>query len=459
MLKQREAFNDELNPRVYRFEGILTSTDRKKYYEYSFEVYEDVNRITIELRYNEETGNIITTTVFDPCGFRGRGAKRSKRNAILMDISNNPTPGVVPGAIVPGKWILEVEPADIYGFCLYEIVIKLFRGSGEEIYTKIKSRETIINPNAGWYKGELHLHSIESDGIESVSSLISMAEEEKLDYIAITDHNTVSQWSKFVTSDTLAILKGIELSTYNGHANVYGVKNWIDWRVGYNGLNVDTIIDLVHQEGGIISINHPCTPSLDGHLCWSHDTDYSKVDAIEIWNAPWLSLNGDGNKKARKLWDKLLNKGYKIAGIGGSDLHQIDGILRKLGKMLTYIYCDNLSNKSIIDGIKKCKAFVTMGPYIDFTIENETEKVSIGDSIGSGIVKLNIIARDIVKGNDIVIVKDGEIEKKIKADKGSVTYEYTGNLQQGSWYRIEIYDNNRNENDELIAITNPIWGR
>lgn len=459
MLDAANKFDAEIKSKNYRFNGILTTADKRKFIEFKFGIPENTNRIKIEIKYNEETGNIVTATLFDSFGkFRGRGSKRSKKNVIYMEISNSPTAGIIPGSIKPGTWTLELEPIDIYGLCLYDITIKLFNGYSEETIKNIDSKK-VLNSNRGWYKGELHMHSIESDGIESVPSLIGMAEEEKLDFISITDHNTISQWSKFVSSDKLVLIKGIELSTYNGHANVYGVNDWIDWRIGHNGLKIDNVIDRIHDDGGIMSINHPCAPSIDGHLCWSHQIDYNKLDAIEILNAPWLSINGDGNIKARKLWDKLLNSGYRIAGIGGSDLHQIDGVQKRLGYMTTYVYCENLSAKSIIDGIRNCKAFVTMGPYIDFTIENNDKKASIGGSIESGIVKLNISVDNLNKGNNIVIIKDGEIEKTIKADKSSVLLEYTGNLLQGSWYRVEVHENTSFFDDGLIAITNPIWGR
>ena len=44
----------------------------------------------------------------------------------------------------------------------------------------------------GWYSGELHVHSSESTGRTSMDDILQAAKEQKLDFIAVTDHFTAS---------------------------------------------------------------------------------------------------------------------------------------------------------------------------------------------------------------------------------------------------------------------------
>ncbi|GAJ18037.1 unnamed protein product, partial [marine sediment metagenome] len=61
----------------------------------------------------------------------------------------------------------------------------------ESFEKRLISRSSYRGDKA-WYKGELHVHSYHSDGKNSVEEIVEAAKEEKLDFIALTDHNTIS---------------------------------------------------------------------------------------------------------------------------------------------------------------------------------------------------------------------------------------------------------------------------
>lgn len=68
---------------------------------------------------------------------------------------------------------------------------------------------------------DLHLHTIHSDGTDTVQSLLQKAEQAQLRHIAITDHNSVNTYfdNEFVAQNDYSgtILPGIELTTtFNG---------------------------------------------------------------------------------------------------------------------------------------------------------------------------------------------------------------------------------------------------
>lgn len=52
------------------------------------------------------------------------------------------------------------------------------------------------------YVGALHIHSVYSDGTGTVEEIINYAREVGLDYLILTDHNTVKALKKAVKAGT-----------------------------------------------------------------------------------------------------------------------------------------------------------------------------------------------------------------------------------------------------------------
>ena len=61
-------------------------------------------------------------------------------------------------------------------------------------------------------KADLHIHSIVSDGSDSIEEIICSAEKKGLDALAITDHDTISHFSKIQYSAAVQVVPGIEIS-------------------------------------------------------------------------------------------------------------------------------------------------------------------------------------------------------------------------------------------------------
>ena len=90
-----------------------------------------------------------------------------------------------------------------------------------------------------WYACELHCHTLHSDGAFTVDELIETAKNRLLAGICLTDHNTISGWSETESENTLAVLKGVEYTTYHGHMLSLGIKKPEIW---YTISNIDSTI-------------------------------------------------------------------------------------------------------------------------------------------------------------------------------------------------------------------------
>ncbi|MGD0152528.1 MAG: CehA/McbA family metallohydrolase [Thermacetogeniaceae bacterium] len=484
-------------PHVYQYRGIFHAADSGKYFSYPLIIPRGTRRVEISLAYTHNSGNnVLGVQVFDQNGFRARGrAQKAKGNwghvesVIDTDCRNR---GVVPGEIAPGIWTLEIDTYCVKSGCIFELVTEIYQGAtvsprqqdgasgrrgtgGFQAASRLDTSQRPLRQRSGWYRGDLHVHSEESDGTLEVRDLMHLAIIRGLDFLAITDHNVHTAWQQLATelSEFCLPLTGIELSTYQGHGNALGVRDWVDWRLGLGDYGVNEMIRRVQELGGIFSINHPRTGKLPiGHACWrAEDVDYNLVDAIEVWNAPVFSNGTGANQESRRFWDQLLNQGYRITGIGGSDAHYTDGSHQPLGVPLTYVYALSLSQAEIISGIRKGNVFMTVGPKIYFTATSQSgTKAIVGESLALSQCReqvwLHINIKGAPLGSELRLLKNGTpcLSEKI-SDTGLLSIAWSDDEALGAagsqtWYRVELYASTKESapgDDGLLAITNPIY--
>ncbi len=483
-------------PHVYQYRGIFHASDSGKYFSYPLSIPSGTRRVEVSLAYaHNSNNNVLGVQVFDRNGFRARGrAQKVKGNwghvESVIDTGCR-SRGAVSGEIAPGIWTLEIDTYCVKNDCIFELVTEIYQGATASSRQQASASEQQraggfqapsrldmqrpLRQRSGWYRGDLHVHSEESDGILEVRDLMRLAVIRELDFLAITDHNVHTAWEQLTTelSEFCLPLTGIELSTYQGHGNALGVRGWVDWRLGLGDYGVNEMIRRVRELGGIFSINHPRTGKLPtGHACWrADDVDYNLVDAIEVWNAPVFSNGTGANQESRRFWDQLLNQGYRITGIGGSDAHYIDGSRQPLGVPLTYVYALALSQAEIIAGIRKGSVFMTVGPKIYFTASSQSgAKAMVGESLPLSQFReqvwLHINIKDAPLGSEVRLVKNGVSclsERVSHAGLLSIAWsddEALGAAGSKTWYRVELYTSSKEfapGDDGLLAITNPIY--
>lgn len=458
-----------LNPDTFCYHGVFSTRDQKKYFQFPFEVKHGASKVSVRLLYSKEQKNTLYLQAYDYRRFRGIGkpAKNDKKSEIEMTITPTyASPGALFGNLPKGRWVAEIDAMEVSSICKYQLIIEVFYDSAKANRFAIKKpnqKNLILSKEKRWYKGELHIHSQESDGADSVKDIIQLAKKEKLDFIAITDHNTNSAWQYYKKNKDILLLPAVEISTYKGHANALGVEDWIDWRLGNRNRSLQDIVKDAQGQGGIFSINHPRTFNHNGEASWRfQDTNFHEIDAIEIWNAPWHVENKQANERARSLWNELLNKGYRLTGIGGSDLHCFDEYKKKLGYFLNYIYCENLSQEALLEGIRRGKVFMTLGPKLFFKALYAGKEYMMGDSIPAikgTTIEFHIEIKDLNEALELHILKDGYPIKKHSCpsnEKMDLFFEKI--IDEKTWYRIELHQKIHNdEEDSLIAIANPIF--
>ncbi len=172
------------------------------------------------------------------------------------------------------------------------------------------------------YKIDLHTHSVASgDGSLKIEDYRRMIKTGRLDYIAITDHNTIryAKEAKKILKERIII--GEEILTQSGEIIGLYIKNEIQ-----AGLSLVDTINAITKQSGIVYIPHPFDQLRHGLTKEQILSVIDKVDIIECYNSRSLKLiNGRGIK----FWAKENNLSYAAS----SDAHGKFGF----GKTKTYV--------------------------------------------------------------------------------------------------------------------------
>lgn len=427
-----------------------------------FDLPKAIDRFRIAIDYNDRIdahpqitgGNTLDVGLFDQhgiaaggAGFRGWSGSNKLEIVIGKAWSTPPYRAGKPG---PGTWNL------LFG--AYKV-----GSNGLDVRVQIELNPTIDVPKEtatpdldslqradlpaagerGWHRGDLHAHTIFSDGSATPAQLAVAAYESGLDFYGITDHNRAQSPVNLAPTGNgwPVLVPGVEVTTYAGHFNVWGTDTWYDFR-DPTPEGLQAAIDAARADGGLVSKNHPKPFGPD----WAYD-EVTGFDCIEPWNGWWDRLN----TVSLKVWDDALRRGERVVGVCGSDMHHLDDLSTpenplspaRLGWPTLWVQARNpLTSVSIIDAVRAGRCFMSdspSGPQVYFTREDYAVTARVVGGEGTALCLIGasgIIATEAVTTDD-------------------QSWSFAVNvLGKGQTYaRAQLYG----ANGGLRAITNPIW--
>ncbi|MGR4864649.1 CehA/McbA family metallohydrolase [Caulobacter sp. LARHSG274] len=453
--------------------GEITGADHQTYRPVTFDVPAGVTRLSVAFDYTgRENRTVIDLGLLDPVRFRGWSGGNKKGFFVSAEAASA---SYLPGPLPAGKWtlLLGVPNARPNSRATYEAKI-WFEKTPMPLPAALPRATT-----PGWYRGDLHMHTAHSDGGCTtgeaprapcpVYRTVLAAQAAGLDFIAVTDHNTTSQAEALAELQPafpgLLLMTGREVTTFQGHANVFGPTAFIDFRLGSRTVpTIRSLQQAVKAAGGVFSINHPAVPS--GEQCmgcgWTaKDTDYDAVQAIEVANGGnEKALGGfEGVLSGVPFWEAQLNQGRRITAVGGSDNHDA-GIAHDkpsaVGRPTTVIHAEGLSSEAILAGLRAGRVFVdldgTRDRMLDLSATTGARSAVMGGMLpakpGEAVTFVATIAGIDLAG--LEIVQDGA---KI-APAVSPTGEFSVRMgQRASWVRANV----RDASGRLLLIGNPIY--
>lgn len=431
--------------------------DERFYYE----VPSQVKGMKIEL--SKTIDHYLTMAVYDPLGrLRGQFLYGGRNELVIHEDEKYSTPYTISGEIPEGSWYCSVvgegewvdseiewgkiqitfNPSELDTFN-----DDVYVDTGSYPYLSGFDETKVWHTEERWYKGDLHTHTIFSDGEMSREELVKAAKKEGLDFIVNTDHSVLT--TKWPKSSDLLVIPGTELSFYHGHANIINPKE-----VAFQNGDVNVIashegaVEALNVDYGVnalIMINHP----VQDQFTWQYGKiPLHRISAIEIINSPTYHLAKPSNDWALEFWDYLLNDGHQITGVGGSDVHGALGntLGERVGDPATYIYSQELSAKAIVKGIKSKQVVVSRTAFILKTFKTYKP----GDNIqeNSGTVNVTIDTEEAIY---IEWVIDGEVVKREEGTESQYTFNWDDRYH---WIRVNVRSKHDNS---LFGFTNPYF--
>ena len=229
--------------------------------------------------------------------------------------------------------------------CLLLTAFCLFPASGCAILGPIKhqvpsassQRAEVLEDGYRDVTGVIHIHTVYSDGAGTIEEIARIANQEQLDYLIVTDHNTLKALrdGKQGWYSMTLVLIGTEISARAGHYLALNVHEEIN-----RNQPTQAIIDEVNRQGGLGFIAHPYFKKrrwtdwtvrgftgIEGFNVAHEALDKNPLKLV-LWSMTmspaslYLSILERPYDPLAK-WDEQIQQRGKVVGIGSSDAHEI----------------------------------------------------------------------------------------------------------------------------------------
>jgi uncharacterized protein (TIGR03382 family) len=333
----------------------------------------------IEVRHDDlSSANILDWGLLMPDGgFRGWGGGNSEPAVVGETASSR---SYLTGPLEPGTWEVLVGKAFVpQAPAKYRVEIDTRSATTLAPQPRGAYSPTTLSNARRWYAGDLHVHSRESgDARPSLDEIATLAESRGLDFIALSDHNTVSQVDFIADAQArhpkMLFVPSIEFTTYAGHFGAFGATQLPPFWLGFREATLDWARALFVNQFPILTINHP---TLDlGTLCigcaWKHPVD-DRYGAIEVGVGGYDETGVLFDASAIAFWEGLAARGVHLAAVGGSDDHKAgvgaNQTQSTLGSPTTMVFSDGLSVDSLRQGLRDFHSVVKLRGPADPMIE------------------------------------------------------------------------------------------
>lgn len=322
------------------------------------------------------------------------------------------------------------------------------------------------------YRGVYHVHTVYSRDSEiRLKDVAAAARKSRLDFVIVTDHNSVDAAADYRKSHLSApplMIFGSENSTEDGHLVTLGPEE-----MPPRALSSDAILSWVHESGGYAILAHPVSRKTP----WKNPATQN-FDGLEVYNfahalfeANRLGLSGRlGLSSKRRFlknfqkrpdalleyWDEKLESG-KYSGWGAADAHirhkwlgwPFENERLQFQSVTMVALADKLETQPVLEALAKGKSFIVfesrgMALGFSFTAEAEKKIYESGDTVS-------------LSRRPVFLIRTPERAKIALVSHGTTVFEYEGQeavypVERSGAYRVEVY-----RGGGLWILSNPIY--
>ncbi|GAA0932656.1 CehA/McbA family metallohydrolase [Pseudonocardia zijingensis] len=308
----------------------------------------------------------------------------------------------------------------------------------------------------GWFRGDCHVHTTRSNGADlTVADVVAAASSAGLDFIAITEHNSVDghgDWAAY--TGELVVIPGQEVVTRTGHwlALDLGPGELIDWRYGVRGGRIEAELDRVRRAGGLCVAAHPHAPYVGGQLGYP----FALFDAVEVWNGRWTSdlLWQADNETALAEWGRGLAAGVAtgrwLPAVGNSDAH----LRGQLGTPQTVVFAEALTPAAVLAGLRAGRSWIAASRDVELTV-NATgggRVAGIGEVLRADEAVVAATVRGVPSGRVSIHTERGLVHSATLPPGGAGDVSWATCADEAGFVRLVV----RHHDGSMAALTNPV---
>lgn len=230
---------------------------------------------------------------------------------------------------------------------------------------------------ARWYKGNLHTHTLNSDGDSTPDEVVTWYREHGYQFLVLTDHNYLTSVAGLNAlhgaEDQFLVVHGEEVTDRVGdkpiHVNGLEVDRLVPPPGGSSVVEmVQRMVDAIRGAHGVPSVNHPnfgwaITPDELGQI--------QRTRLFEVYNGHPLvnNLGGGGVPGLEETWDRMLSSGRLLYGIAVDDAHHFkrpwDPTASAPGRGWVYVRSPRLDGRALVDALERGDFYASTGVELE----------------------------------------------------------------------------------------------
>jgi hypothetical protein len=303
--------------------------------------------------------------------------------------------------VQPGEYTVYATRGFEYGMDSQELSI----AESQSRNIRLRIRREV--PTPGLVSCDTHIHTLtySGHGDATIDERMITIAGEGIELAVATDHNVHTDFTgpaeRMRVQDRFTAVIGNEVTTKKGHFNAFPI-NPGSAPPDYKIEDWPPLMQAIRSTPGVrvVVLNHPRNIHSDfqpfGPANYNGVTGENRrgqeftFDAVEVVTS--AALQSDAMIGFRD-WFALLNHGYRVAGVGSSDSHDVSRYI--LGQGRTYVACRD-DDAAAIDVDAACESFlkgralVSMGLLAQLTVN---ERFGVGD-LATGLggeLRVNVV--------------------------------------------------------------------
>src|SRR5688572_5918070 len=292
-------------------------------------------------------------------------------------------------------------------------------------------------PRGVWFKGQLHTHTLNSDGDSTPDDVVRWYREHGYNFVTLTDHNYLTSVDGLNAlhgaDEKFLVMKGEEVTdrfqNQPVHVNGFAPDTFIAPTGGNSVLDMtQRMIDAIRSAGGVPSVNHP---NFGWAISASDLMQLQRTRLFEVFNGHPLvnNMGGGGVPGLEEVWDRMLSSGRMLYGIAVDDAHYFkrpeDRMAPRPGQGWVYVRAPRLESRALVEALERGDFYSSTGVELRSIAATSSALTIAVDTEAHSKYRIQFIGRQ------------GAILSE--ATTSPATYTFRGNE---SYVRVKVIESN-----------------